>query len=148
MRLARLALALPIALALGGCNDAPGPDEASAPPATQEAPPAPVEWERDYDTPDEMLKELRAGGVECETEDGSFSTVYSERSLFCYTVPTRDEGYTFSVYATGEQQGEAHAMLTEENAGTKYVWGTGWSVAIPYGSDGSEVVAALGGEVG
>ena len=146
-----MALAVALALVFGGCGDEADPvAETPTPEATRGAPvgPGPLDWERDYETPDAMLEELLDSGVECETEGGSFSTVYSERSLFCYTVPTRDEGYTFSVYASGEQQGEAHAMLTAQNPGTDYVWGTGWSVAVPYGSDGSEVVAALGGEVG
>ena len=135
----------------GGGDDAEGGVDrvATTPEASAPVEPADgVEWTREFETPDAMLEELRDSGVPCETEEGSYQTVYSERSLFCYVNEGRDEGYTFSVYASGEQQGEAHVFLTGENPGVKYVWGTGWSVALPYASDGSEVVGAIGGEVG
>ena len=106
------------------------------------------EWAREYETPGEILSELRASGVECSTEGNADSTMYSEWSLFCYTNETRDDGYDVAIYASGQQQGEAHVYLTDLNPGARYVWGTGWSVRLPSGSDGSEVTTVIGGEVG
>ena len=105
-------------------------------------------WTREYRAPEDILKALWAAGVECRTESASAPTMYSLRSQFCYMSTDRTEGYTASVYGSAEQQGKAQVYLTKQNPGVQYVWGTGWSVSLPFDSDGSEVVGAIGGEVG
>lgn len=132
---------------LAGCGADAEPEPATSAAPVESSPPDGMEWEAAYPDPAAMLDELRAGGVECETESEQTASAYSDLTLFCYTVETRDDGYQLDTYASAEQQGDAHVYLSDLNPGVRYVWGTGWSVRLPKASDGSEVVATLGGEV-
>lgn len=155
MRLAAVAAALVV---LAGCSSEPE-DEAEKPAAVESADVSPSagaelagaegggEFVPEYDSARELLEALRSGGIKCDTETEPAETVYAADGWFCYTNETRDDGYTVAVYADGEQQGEALPYLTELNPGATYVVGTGWSVSLPSGSDGSEVVDAIGGQV-
>jgi hypothetical protein len=149
MRLAAVAAALVV---LAGCSSDPE-DQAVVEPAgaSPSAEPAAVEGDGEfvpeYASATELLDALRSGGIRCDTEDEPGKTVYSADAWFCYTNETRDDGYWLDVFASGGQQGEAMVYLTEENPGTTFVVGTGWSVGVPSGSDGSEVVDAVGGQV-
>lgn len=86
-------------------------------------------------------------GVRCDTEDEPGPTVVSADAWSCYTNEARDRTYGLDVFTTAEQQGEALPHLIDVNPGTTFVVGTGWSVSLPFGSDGSEVIEAIGGEV-
>ena len=101
----------------------------------------------EYASARDLLDALRSAGVRCDTESEPGETVYAADGWFCYTNDARDDGYEVAVYADGAQQGEALPYLTELNSGATYVVGTGWSVGLPSGSDGSEVVDAIGGQV-
>lgn len=146
-------------LVLAGCSTADDTDQAEQPTAESEPtqmaddempmPPNDGDWEREYHSPEDIIAKLNAAGVQCETEDPARSTAYSLRGQFCYVNEARDEGYSVDVYGSGAQQGEAHVHYQQDTswAGTTFVWGTGWSVSVPFESDGSEVVEILGGEV-
>lgn len=139
-------------LTLAGCSSEPE-DQAEEKPAAASPSVEPAAAEGDgqfvpeYASATELLDALRSGGIRCDTEDEPGKTVYSADAWFCYTNETRDDGYWLDVFASSEQQGEAMVYLSEDNPGTTFVVGTGWSVGVPSGSDGSEVVDAVGGQV-
>lgn len=139
-------------LVLSGCSSEPE-DQAAAKPAAASASAESAaaegdgEFTSEYASARELLDALRSGGIECDTETEPAETVYAADGWFCYTNEARDDGYTVAVYASGAQQGEALPYLTELNPGATYVVGAGWSVSLPSGSDGSEVVDAVGGQV-
>jgi hypothetical protein len=153
-RLAAVAAALVV---LAGCGSDPdsGPDAEQVAGAATESPDTEAsgapegdgEFVPEYASATELLDALRSGGIKCDTETEPASTVVSADAWFCYTNETRDDGYWLDVFASGEQQGEAMVYMTEENPGTTFVVGTGWSVGLPSGSDGAEVVDAVGGQV-
>lgn len=139
-------------LTLAGCSSDPE-DRAVVEPAgaSPSAEPAAAEGDGgfvpEYASATELLDALRSGGIRCDTEDEPAKTVVSADAWFCYINEDRTDGYWLDVFATGAQQGEALPYLTEQNPGMTFVVGTGWSVGLPSGSDGSEVVDAIGGQV-
>jgi hypothetical protein len=153
MRLAALAA---VVLMVAGCSSEPD-DGAAEKPAVESVDVSPSaepagaegggEFTPEYASATELLDALRAGGIECDTEAEPAPTVASADAWFCYTNETRDDGYWLDVFVTAEQQGEGMVYMTDLNPGATYVVGTGWSVGVPSGSDGSEVVDAIGGQV-
>ncbi|MGZ5374403.1 MAG: hypothetical protein ACXWDK_09040 [Aeromicrobium sp.] len=106
------------------------------------------EWKREYRSPGDIIEKLRAGGVDCEPDGDPGATAYSLRKEDC-TVPGGDgtEFYSVDVYGSSEQQDEAQTYLVDANPGVAFVWGTGWSISIPFESDGSTVVDIVGGDL-
>jgi hypothetical protein len=117
-------------------------DEASEP-----MPPDGQEWAPEYETPEDVIAALQAGGVECEPGEVMSPTAASKASQDCYVNADETDFYDIDVYASPAQQGEAQVYFSDVNPGSTYVWGTGWSVKVPTNSDGSEVVGILGGTV-
>lgn len=142
--------ALLLVAACGGGSDDAEPDAGaeSASDITGQGEEYP-KWEREFETPEDIIVELHAAGIECETAEESAATFISLRWQSCYTNDDETDSYSVDVYGSGEQQGEAHVFFSEDVSrdGDVIVWGTGWSVEVPYESDGSDVVAAIGGEV-
>jgi hypothetical protein len=149
-----VAVAGVVALA-GGCSSEPEGDPVAeqslgaSPSAEDAGAEGGGEFVPEYASARELLDALQAGGVECDTEPGSepAPTVASAEAWSCYTNEARDRFYGLDVFAAAEQQGEAMPYMVEVNPGTTFVVGTGWSVSLPFGSDGSEVIDAVGGQV-
>lgn len=150
---------LALVAACGGSGDdagaaAPGEAQQTQEAATEAPQGEPTEpregdaWAAEYETPGEVVEKLQAAGVECEAGSVISPTAYSAAAQDCYVNADETDFYTVATYTEPAQQGEAQVWLSEQNPGATYVWGTGWSVKVPVGSDGSEVTDVIGGTVG